>query len=57
MKIAWYINVIGLIFSIIGFTQMGSDTFNILLFIGLTIQTIAVIIYWIFKYKTKKFKS
>ena len=50
MKIAWLINLIGLILSIIGFTKLGS---NLFLITGLTIQTIAVITYYVIRYGNK----
>lgn len=52
MKIAWYINLIGLIFSVIGFTKIGnSNSHNLFLISGLTIQSIAVVMYYISKFK------
>lgn len=52
MKIAWYLNLIGLIFSIIGFTKLGhSNSQNLFLISGLTIQTIAVVMFYISKFK------
>ncbi|MEC2057371.1 hypothetical protein I6J18_04260 [Peribacillus psychrosaccharolyticus] len=57
MKIAWYLNLIGLIFSIIGFTKLGhSNSQNLFLISGLTIQTIAVVMYYISKFKDNRAK-
>ncbi|WP_273130780.1 hypothetical protein ACNRWW_06850 [Metabacillus sp. HB246100] len=50
----WFINFIGVLFSIIGFTQIGSGSFNICLIGGLTIQIITTATYYILKCKTQK---
>lgn len=57
MKIAWYLNLVGLIFSIIGITKLGnSHSHNLFLISGITIQTLAVVLYYTSKFKGDRAK-
>ncbi|QQZ09918.1 hypothetical protein [Heyndrickxia vini] len=54
MSIVWFLNVIGLVFSMIGVTHIKNNDYLVFLYIGLVIQTIAAVIYYVVKYNNRK---